>query len=62
MTKSTWEGKHLYLAGTNQEGKPRQELEAGTKEDSVENCCLLVCSVWLSQLAYVYILKAFTQG
>jgi hypothetical protein len=38
----------------NHEGKSEQELKAGTEAEIMEWCCLLACSSWLAQLAFLY--------
>lgn len=42
----------LPLMKANQSGNSRQELEAETEAETTEDCCLVVCSLWLAQPAF----------
>lgn len=35
-------------------GDQGRDTEAGAEADPMEECCLLVCSLWLAQLAFLY--------
>ena len=61
MTKATWELFHFTFSGDNLSLKKnsRQEIEqvhylkAGAEAEAVEECCLLNCSSWLPQPAFL---------
>jgi hypothetical protein len=38
---------------SGQEVKQGQNLEAGADEEAMEECCLLACSPWLAQPAFL---------
>jgi hypothetical protein len=35
-------------------GKQSRNLEVGTEAKAVDECCLLACSPWLAQPAFLY--------
>jgi hypothetical protein len=63
MTKATSGGKalfslcfHITVHHQRQSGQEliqSRNLEAGTDAEVMEECCLLVCSLWLAQPAFL---------
>lgn len=63
MTTATWErkdlfGLHLHITvhkrkKSGQEVKQSRNPEAGARAEAMEGCCLLVCSPWLVQPAFL---------
>ena len=61
--KPSWGGKgltqltllhcSLSLKKSGQELKQRRNLEAGADTEAMEGCCLLACSPWLAQPAFL---------
>jgi hypothetical protein len=43
-------------------GAQGRNPEAGTEAEAMEECCLLDCSPWLSQRAYLYSSESPAQG
>jgi hypothetical protein len=39
-----------------------RNLKAGTQAEAIEECCLLACSSWLNQLAFLYTSESTAQG
>jgi hypothetical protein len=63
MTKATWGGKGLFglcfgitvhcQRKSGQALKQARNLEAGADAEAIEGCCLLACSPWLAQSAFI---------
>ena len=58
--KTTWREKDLFhlIVCTIYRGVSarthRKDQEAGTEAEAMKECCLLTCSLWLAQSAFIY--------
>ena len=43
----------VYLGKSGQELKQGRDLEVGADAEAIEECCLLACSLWFAQPAFL---------